>query len=150
MMLHFAYGSTLSSRYLRRHCPDAGFLMKALLPNFRVAFTIYSEEMKGGIADIILDPGKVVRGVLYEMPEDELEHLDDAVGVGEGLYTRQIFLILGEDGALYRAALYRGVEEGGPYTPSRRYVELMLEGAEEHQLEPAYVERLRRLLNSLR
>ena len=150
MMLHFAYGSTLSSRYLRRHCPDAGFLMRAFLPNFRVAFTIYSEEMGGGVADIILDPGKLVRGVLYEVPEDELESLDEVMGVEAGLYTRQVFLVLGEDGELHRAALYRGVEEGGLYTPSRRYVELMLEGAEEHGLESAYVERLRRLLSSLR
>jgi len=149
-MLHFAYGSTLSSKYLRRSCPDAGLFMRALLPNFRVAFTLYSEEMKGGVASVVLDPGKLVRGVLYEIPEDEVEALDEVMGVDRGLYTRQLFLVLGEDGRLHKAALYRAVEGGGLYTPSRRYVELMLEGAEEHRLDPGYVERLRRLLNSLR
>jgi gamma-glutamylcyclotransferase (GGCT)/AIG2-like uncharacterized protein YtfP len=149
-MLHFAYGSTLSSKYLRRHCPDAGFLVRAVLPNFRIIFPVYSEEMKGGIASIILDPGKLVRGVLYEIPEDEMETLDEAEGVEGGLYTRQLFLVLGEDRRLHRAALYRAVEERGLYILSRRYVELMLEGAEEHRLDPGYVERLRRLLRSLR
>lgn len=149
-MLHFAYGSTLSYQYLRRHCPDAGFFMKAVLPNFRIAFPIYSEEMKGGIGSIILDPGKLVRGVLYEIPKDEMEALDEAEGVHKGLFIRQLFLVLGEDGRLYRAALYRAVEERGLYTPSRRYVELMWEGAEEHRLDSAYIERLKQLLNSLR
>jgi len=37
----------------------------------------------------------------------------------------------------------------GPYTPAKSYVELMLEGAEEHGLPLSYIEELRRLLKSL-
>lgn len=149
-MFHFAYGSNLSSKFLRRHCPSAEFVMRACLPNFRVAFPFYSKKRKGGISSIIPDPGKLVRGVIYEVPEDEMEKLDEVEGVPQGLYVRQTFLVLGEDGDLHRADLYRVVDPAGPFTPARSYVELMVEGAEEHGLDPDYVETLRRLLRALR
>jgi len=149
-MIHFAYGSNLSSRFLQGHCPSVRFIMKAYLPNYRVAFPFYSKRRKGGISSIIEDPGKLVRGVIYEISEEEMMKLDEIESVPQGLYTRQTFIVLGEDGDLHRADLYRVVEPTGPFTPARSYVELMVEGAEEHNLDPDYVETLRRLIRSLK
>jgi gamma-glutamylcyclotransferase len=149
-MFHFAYGSNLSSRFLRGHCPSARFIMKAYLPNYRVAFPFYSKRRKGGISSIIPDPGQLVRGVIYEVPEEEMVKLDEVESVPLGLYTRQTFLILGEEGGFHMADLYRVVDPAGPFGPARSYVELMVEGAEEHDLDPEYVETLRRLLHSLK
>lgn len=50
--------------------------MKAYLLNFRVAFPFYSKKRKGGISSIVPDPGKLVRGVIYEIPAEEMERLD--------------------------------------------------------------------------
>jgi gamma-glutamylcyclotransferase len=148
-MYHFAYGSNLSSKFLMEHCPNARFVMKALLPNYRVEFRFYSKRRQGGMSSIVFDPGGLTRGVIYDVPEEEMLALDVVESVPQGLYARERFLVLGEDGGLHRANLYRVVRPEGPFTPAKSYVELMLEGAEEHDLDPEYVERLGRLLKSL-
>jgi gamma-glutamylcyclotransferase (GGCT)/AIG2-like uncharacterized protein YtfP len=148
-MLHYAYGSSLSYGFLRSHCPSARFLMRADLPNFRVAFPFYSQRRQGGISSILPEPGGLVHGVIYEVPDEEMLHLDEVESVPHGLYARETFLVLGEDGEWHRADLYRVVKPTGPYQPARSYVELMLEGAVEHRLPQTYVEELGRLLKSL-
>ncbi|MGD2142561.1 MAG: gamma-glutamylcyclotransferase [Candidatus Bathyarchaeota archaeon] len=148
-MLHFAYGSNLSPKFLRKYCPNASYMMKAILPNFRVEFRHFSERRQGGISSIIPYPGELTRGVIYEIPKDEMLRLDEVESVHQGLYARETFLVFGEDEELYRADLYRVVEPQGPYTPAKSYIGLMLEGAEEHGLDPDYVQKLRRLYDSL-
>jgi len=144
-MFHFAYGSNLSSKFLRQYCPSAKFVMRAFLPNFRVSFPFYSRKRKGGISSIILDPGNVVRGVIYDVPDEEIEKLDEVESVPQGHYKRETFLVLGDDGGLHKADLYRVVKPEGPFTPAASYLELMMEGAEEHGLEADYLESLRKL-----
>lgn len=148
-MLHFAYGSNLSPKFLRSHCPSARFVMKAYLPNFRVEFRYYSKKRQGGISSIISHPGSLVRGVIYEVPPEEMLDLDELESVPQGLYIRETFLVLGEDGGWREADLYKVAKPEGPFTPARSYVELMLEGAQEQGLDPEYVRELRELLGSL-
>jgi gamma-glutamylcyclotransferase len=148
-MYHFAYGSNLSSRFLKGHCPGARFIMRALLPNYRVEFRFFSKRRQGGISSIVFHPGGLTRGVIYDVPEDGMLALDIVESVPQGLYARETFLVLGENGEFHGADLYRVVRPEGPFTPARSYVELMLKGAEEHGLDPEYVERLSRLQKSL-
>jgi len=148
-MLHYAYGSNLSPKFLKGYCPNARFLMKAYLPNFRVEFRFFSKKRNGGISSIIPCPGKLVRGVIYEVPEDEMEDLDVVESVPQGLYVRETFLVLGEDGEWHGADLYRVVNPEGPFAPAKSYVELMLDGAETFGLDEGYVEELRKLHASL-
>ena len=148
-MFHYAYGSNLSPKFLTSHCPSARFVMKAYLPNFRVEFRFYSKRRQGGISTITPHPGSLVRGAIYEVPEEGMLDLDEVESVPQGLYTRETFLVLGEDGNWHEADLYRVVKPEGPFAPARSYVELMLEGAETHGLDAGYVEELRELLRSL-
>ena len=148
-MFHYAYGSNLSPTFLKSYCPSAKFVMKAILPNFRIEFRFYSQRRKGGISSIIPSPGGLVRGAIYDVPEDEMIKLDEVESVPQGLYSRETFLVLGEDGEWHEADLYRVVEPDGPFTPAKGYIALMLEGAEAHGLDPGYVEDLRRLYESL-
>lgn len=148
-MDYYAYGSNLATRYIREYCPSARFLRRADLPNFRVEFRHYSEDMRGGISSIVEAPGEWVRGCLYDIPEIELAALDELESVPEGKYRRDGFLVLGEDGEWQLAQLYRVARPSGPYPPSRRYLDLMIEGAKEHELLPSYVERLVALQKSL-
>ena len=149
-MYHFAYGSNLSSKFLRRCCPSARFVMRATLPNNRVEFRFYSEKRKGGISSIVPYPSKLTRGVIYEVSEEDMVKLDEVESVPQGHYVRERVLVLGEDKEYHKADLYRVVNPDGPFAPARSYVELMVEGAEEHGLDPEYVENLRSLLGSLK
>lgn len=141
-MNYFAYGSNMSTAYLRRYCPSATFLLRAALPNFRIEFRRYSTDLQGGISTILEAPGELVQGVVYEIPEAEILALDELEDVPLGLYRRDSFLVLGEDGAWHAAALYRVVTPTGPYAPAASYVEMMVTGAMEHGLPADYVARL--------
>lgn len=148
-MYYFAYGSNLSSDYIRDYTPGATFVMKADLPNYKVEFRHYSENLGGGISSIVETPGSLVKGVIYEIQESELEELDALESVPEGIYRRDTYFVMGEDGQWHRADLYRVSTPTGPYSPSTSYVDYMIEGAREHGLDAEYVEQLVTLRKTL-
>jgi gamma-glutamylcyclotransferase (GGCT)/AIG2-like uncharacterized protein YtfP len=148
-MYYFAYGSNLSSHYIRDYTPSATFVMKADLPNYKVEFRHYSKDLGGGISSIIETPGTLVRGVIYEVEASELAALDILESVPEGIYRRDTYCVMGEDAQWQRADLYRVSTPTGPYTPSSAYVDCMIEGAREHGLDRDYVENLIAFRNTL-
>ena len=148
-MRYFAYGSNLSISFMWEYCPSTRFVMKADLPNYQVEFRHYSEEFKGGISSIIETPGELVRGVIYEIEDAEIEAMDILESIPEGLYRRETFLVLGEDGDWHKADLYRVVVPDGPFIPAKQYVDYMITGAREHKLDPTYVEHFIKLRESL-
>lgn len=148
-MKYYAYGSNLSTEFLREYCPSATFIMRANLPNFQVEFRRYSKDFNGGISSIIEAPGEMVKGVLFEIDENEILALDILESVPEGIYRRDTFLVFGEDGQWHQADLYRVSNPAGPYPPSKRYIDYMVAGAKEHHIDPAYITRLEGLRASL-
>lgn len=148
-MKYFAYGSNMSTDYIREYCPSAKFLMRADLPNFTIEFRRYSENLKGGISSIIESPGKMVKGVIYEIDENEILALDILEDVPQGIYRRDTFQVFGEDGKRHHVDLYRVANPSGPYTPSKQYVDYMVDGAKEHQIDPDYTAKLETLRQSL-
>ncbi len=73
------------------------------------------------------------------MRRRRVENLDIVESVPQGLYRRETFKVLGEDGKWHDADLYRVAKPQGPFTPSRGYVELRLSGAQRHGLDSEYV-----------
>ncbi|MFH1179967.1 MAG: gamma-glutamylcyclotransferase family protein [Candidatus Bathyarchaeota archaeon] len=138
-MFHFGYGSNLNIEFLHQYLPSAKYVMKAYLPNYMVQFRFWSKKRQGGLSTIIEKPGGLVHGVIYECDETEMIDLDIIESVPQGLYKRETFKVLGEDGEWHDADLYRVANPKGPFTPARSYVELMLSGAREHGLDPEYV-----------
>ena len=76
------------------------------------------------------------------MTAQELSDLDNLEGVYKDLYRRETFLVLGEDGKFHPADLYRVIEPKGPFPPCRSYVEIMLTGARELELDPEYIAKI--------
>lgn len=148
-MNYFAYGSNMSTDYIRDYCPSAKFIMRANLPNFHIEFRRYSENLKGGISSIIPAPGEMIKGVLYDVDEKELLALDILEDVPQGIYSRDTFFVLGEDGKWHLADMYRVSNPAGPYTPSTKYVDFMVAGAKEHGIDPEYTAKLVALRQSL-
>ena len=147
--MYFSYGSFLDSETLRRHCPRAKFVARATLPNFEVQFNYLSKTYGGGVTGVEPAPGKVARGVVYEVPPDEMEHLDVVEAVPQSLYYREKVLVVDEGGKLLEVETYRTTDPKGPFTPTRRYLGLMVKGAKEHGLDPEYIEELETLLATL-
>ena len=141
-MNYFAYGSNLSTAYIRAYCPSATFVMRAFLPNYVIQFRRFSTDLQGGISSIIEAPGEMVHGVLYDIDSAELDALDILEDVPQGLYLRQTFRVLGDDGDWHLGDLYRVANPSGPYAPAKQYVEWMITGAQEHQLDANYLQQL--------
>ncbi|OMQ42981.1 gamma-glutamylcyclotransferase family protein [Ensifer sp. 1H6] len=139
-MIHFAYGSNLQVKFLHTILPSAKFLMKGYIPNYEIRFNFWSKKQQAGISNIIEAPGKMVHGALFEVPEAEMRELDVKEGYYIGDYDRKTFIAMGDDGKWHDVELYQVIDPQGPFKPSRSYVEGMLEGAKELQLEPAYVQ----------
>jgi cation transport regulator ChaC len=91
----------------------------------------------------------VVHGVLYDLSPEEMAYLDTIEDVPQGHYYRQTVAVVDEKGRILQAEVYRTTHPAGPFTPTRRYVGLMLKGAREHGLDPAYIRTLEDLYASL-
>ena len=145
-MLHFAYGSNLSIKSVHEELnPNAKFVMKGFLPNYEVSWPMWSEEEQAGYSGIIEAPGELVHGALYEMTEQELIAMDNLEDCYKDLYKRETFLVLGEDDKWHEADLYRVIDPKGPFTPARSYVEVMLAGARDLELDPEYIKKIEEL-----
>jgi len=144
-MLYFSYGSFMDSRTLKRHCPNAKFVSRAALPNFEVQFNFNSKTYGGGVTGVEPAPGKLARGVIYDVPPGEMEHLDTIEAVPEGLYYRQKVIVVNEEGDFLDVDTYRTTDPRGPFKPTVKYLQLMITGAMEHGLDPEYIRFLRNI-----
>ncbi len=87
-MLYFAYGSNMDFEQMRKRCPSAITITKALLPDYRLAFTRFADSRGGGVADIVPSDDDVVEGVTYDIRDDDAASLDGHEGVSENCYRR--------------------------------------------------------------
>lgn len=137
-MLYFAYGSNMERVQMKRLCPKARFVSKATLLDYELAFTKMSTSWGGGVADLRPAKGKVVEGVLWEIPEQELKALDEYEGYPSA-YIRKAITVETPDGKQVEAMAYFVAKPGREYAPSKRYMKILIQGAEEHDLSPEYI-----------
>jgi len=149
-MLYFSYGSFLDSKNLEKHAPNTKYMKRAVLLDFEVQFNFLSKTYDGGVTGVEPAAGKKARGVLYNVPPDEMEKLDIIEGVPSGIYYRETVTVVDEDGNEHRAETYRTTDPKGPFTPTRRYLGLMIKGAREHGLDPDYIKELEDLYATLK
>ena len=143
-VLYLGYGSNMSEAYMKEYAPSLEYVMNARLPNYEVQFRKYSTNMKGGISSIIEKPGGMVYAVLYWISKKEMKALDILEDVPLGIYKRETFQVLGDDGKWHAADLYRVVNPKGPYTPSKQYLDIMIAGATEHNINKNWIARLKK------
>lgn len=141
---YFAYGSNLSREQMRDRCPTARLVGPAVLAGHRIGFSRYSAMWKGGVADVIDEPGHEVWGLLYELEADDLAALDRYEGYPD-MYTRDQTTVETDDGAVAGVWVYRVRERLRHVPPTRIYLDVMLEAAEAFAFPAAYVEHLQRV-----
>jgi gamma-glutamylcyclotransferase len=96
-------------------------------------------------ANIVPDPHADVLGVAYQVPSEALDSIDLSEGVLIGNYVRRVveILPLAGGGAPCEAFTLISDRRDASLRPSTRYMALLIEGALEHGLPPAYIDFLR-------
>jgi gamma-glutamylcyclotransferase (GGCT)/AIG2-like uncharacterized protein YtfP len=141
--LYFAYASNMEPRRFQRLCPTGTLVGPARLPGYRLAFSRYSRQRRGGSADVVPDPESEVWGVLYEVDEDGLAAMDRNEGV-PAAYRREVVTAVDQAGNEHEAVTYVA-NRTGEFLPHRDYLGVIIRGAEARGLPDEYVESLKQI-----
>lgn len=138
----FAYGSNMNSARFRDYgvTPEESG-RAALLRGHRLLFNKWSSKHRSGKANVEPEPEAEVWGVVYSIPDAELEFLDHGEGPG---YTRTLLPVGIPGGSSVEAWVYYATEAAKrpglrPYT---WYKSFLVIGAKEHGLPASYVAKL--------
>ena len=109
---------------MQAHCPDSKPLFVAVLPNYKLVFTGWSREWRGGKAAIKSYRGEKVRGAIYEVSESDLKKLDRF----EPGYTRLNVTVFDEDNEPHQSVTYVKSGQLEESLPSKEYGEVIRQG----------------------
>lgn len=141
---YFAYGSNLCLTRLRSRVPGVRPLGPALLRGYVLRWHKRSVDHSGKCSIARSDDAaSIVHGALFAIPRSEKYRLDDAEGLGKG-YDEIMVSVESSDGDesayTYVAAPSHIDDTLRPYT---WYKDLVVAGAESHDLPPRYLAMLR-------
>lgn len=145
VIYYFGYGSNLDETYFKQWTPSATRVTTARLPNFEIQFRKYSTDLEGGISSIVPKPGGMVQGVIYTIDKKEMEALDILEDVPLGIYNRETFKVIAQDGTWYNADLYYVANPKGPFIPSLKYLGYMIKGAKAQGINQPWIDYLEAL-----
>jgi len=135
----FAYGAEMvpgaMAQLLGRPVRGA----RAVVRGFRLAFTAYSEEWEGGVADLLADAEGEVEGVLYPLGPRDLLRIEVVEGWQDPRYGRILLQAEREDGTRVDAVARAVREKQPPVAPSPAYLDAMIQGGTAHGLSDGYL-----------
>lgn len=138
--LYFAYGANMSIKYLtnvRNIRPLARSAGR--LPDYQLTFGIKGvNALEPGFANIQANSAAVVEGVVYALGDAEFSQI---VGSEPDEYRVRTVSVMLRTGQSVEARVLMAPEEGA-FQPSKRYLQIMVDGAREAGLSPEYVARL--------
>ena len=139
-MQYFTYGSFMDINILKKYTPSAKFVTKALIPNWELQYNYFNTNYNGGVSSIEPALNKLVRGAIYEIPPNEMEHLDTILGLPEGTHYRHTIMVVSDTGTPMLAHVYRTMNPKGPYKPTKLYLKYIQDGAKALGLPQRYIE----------
>ncbi len=126
-MYYFAYASNLNKKQMRERAPDSKPMFVATLPNYKLVFTGWSRQWRGGSATIVLSRGDKVLGAICEVSERDLRRLDRYEGY-PGNYDRMKVTVFDEDGSAVEAVTYIKAGRLDETQPSKEYLAVIQQG----------------------
>ena len=123
-MYYYAYASNLNKKQMQTRCPDSRPLFTAVLPNYKLVFTGWSLEWRGGKATLISSRGDKIRGAVYEVSEICLRKLDGY----EAGYSRLNVTVFDEDNEPHQAVTYIKSGQIEETIPSQEYGAIIRQG----------------------
>ena len=130
-MYYFAYASNLNRKQMQERCPDSKPMFVATLPNYKLVFTGWSRQWRGGKASIKSFRGERVPGAIYEVTEVCLRRLDKY----EASYNRFKVTVFNEDGEPIEAITYIKSGQLEETPPSKEYVAVIQQGYRDWEIE---------------
>ncbi len=152
---YFAYGSNLNTDQLKERGVSIKSSQKVKLPEWNLAFTIYSDSWGGGVGDILPSKDEIVEGVVYRIDRESVRQLDHYEGrnlkddMEVGMYRKQYIPVKMEDGwrTVLTYVVNRSIEHKLKVNlkPSEEYMDTIISGAREHELSDHYIEKLKNI-----
>mgnify|MGYP002408481703 CR=1 FL=1 len=135
---------------MQKRCPSSCFLCRALLKDYKLAFTKESSKWSGGVADMVKSVGARVWGVVYQLDERELGLLDKSEGYNpnreKNCYIRKELTVCmdGDKRKQVMAYVYQVQEPSTSHIPpSSKYLNQIISAAESRGIDPEYIEELK-------
>jgi gamma-glutamylcyclotransferase len=138
---YFAYASNMNRTQMRSRAGELLEDRPARLENYELVF---NKKARGGNAHANIRPaqGQAVEGVLYKISESALRALDRAEGAPEH-YRRIEVTVRDASGQPVAAQVYIATKvERNNLRPAAHYLKTILDGAAEHNLPAAYIEKI--------
>jgi gamma-glutamylcyclotransferase len=131
-----------SGRFRAYGVSPEGLGRAAVLRGYRLQFNKKSTKDGSGKANVEAYANSNVWGVLYSVPDADLDKLD----TGEGGYRRTLLPVHVLDNSVFYASAYMASKPSDPdLRPYTWYTRFLIEGAREHVLPEDYVEGLEHL-----
>lgn len=146
MFHYFGYGSNINLTSLRAKGVDPLKSERAVLHGWKLAFNVkHWFRHEGGMGNILPAENNMnqVQGMLHLCEDEHLSSLDAVEAYGQG-YDRIEIEVETENG-LVKATTYVGMPGylDNALLPTRRYLSIILKGAQEAGLDEAYIEKLK-------
>ncbi len=139
MIYYFAYGSNMDHIQMTQRCPKAKLMGNAVLHDHALDFTIYSPKRACGCSDVIQKKGSSVYGLLYSLPQKDLDALD-RYEMHPVKYKRETVNIENENGDVLEAETYKvATKEQTFQKPSKHYMSQIIEPAIINDFPRSYV-----------
>ena len=142
--VYFAYGSNMKTDRMTKRVPSAKPLGYAKLVGKKLVFNKISSDGSGK-TNIVRSKNSVVLGVLFEVNETDIVKLD---GIEKG-YKKQDITVLGNNDKPLHAFTYVSTQTKDGLKPYDRYLNFLVQGAEENGLPKDYVDSLRKFESML-
>ncbi len=126
-MNYFAYASNLNRKQMAERCPEAKPRFTATLPNWKLIFTGWSRQWRGGVASIKPYKGEKVIGAIYEISETDLKSLDKYEGY-PAIYNRINVIVFTDAGDAVGAVTYVKVQQSEETKPAPEYLAIIRQG----------------------
>ena len=111
-------------------CPDSKPKFTATLPNYKLVFSGWYREWRGGKATIISSRGDKLRGAIYEVTEACMKKMDRS----ETGYTRMDVTVFDEDNEPIQAVTYIKSGRLDNSLPSKEYASVIQQGYKDWHL----------------
>jgi gamma-glutamylcyclotransferase (GGCT)/AIG2-like uncharacterized protein YtfP len=139
-MKYFAYGMNTNLAQMVQRCPNAKSLGKAVLYGHEFRFARH--------ADIVENPDFATQGVLWEITEDCEMALDALEGYPTYYLKKQVNVL--HNGRSINCMVYYMTGEQLDEFPSDGYLEMLMDGYSEHNLDNRQIYESLHLIDNIR